>query len=428
MWFILLLSISAHASEVWIKVGEVRSLTAGSGKAVRVGSRGIVKVIDGENSIRVVGMKAGSTPIVVGDVHHMVHVSGVSQRDFVFALRERLKSMRGLRIEMDAGRPVLAGTLLRFRDWLEISTLAKRFQGEYFFKAQPLPDVAEEALAHFQKLARARGYPILRFRAEPRITAQIPGTARGLRAGATELFKPYGVSVEPTDSRLMLEPLVRTRVILAELSKSEGLDIGIEWPSEYQARVLPSFSGDENVLMKLKALEAHGQAQILASPNLLCRSGGEAKFHAGGEFPIRMISRHSRGVTWKEHGVVLNVKPRADFHGAISLEVHTQVSLLDQANAVDGIPALKSNTVKSHFDLPGRRTIALSGLLRQELGESREGLPYLSQIPVLGLLFSSQRFIKRQSELVIFVTPEIYSPESDEKIEMPQGWVRDDAP
>ena len=99
----------------------------------------------------------------------------------------------------------------------------------------------------------------------------------------------------------------------------------------------------------------------------------------------------SHDVVWKQHGVLLAVKPEADFQGAISLEVETEVSLLDWANAVEGIPALKSNTVKSHFDLPGKRTIALSGLLRQEQNETKEGLPFLTGIPILGALFRSRR-------------------------------------
>jgi pilus assembly protein CpaC len=198
----------------------------------------------------------------------------------------------------------------------------------------------------------------------------------------------------------------------------------VEWPSEHQAQILPKIGVADNLMVTLKALEAQGLAQILASPNLLCRSGGEAKFHAGGEFPIRMYSRFSHDVIWKEHGVLLSVRPQADFHGAISLEIETEVSVLDMAGAVEGIPALKTNTVQSHFDLPGRRTIALSGLIRQESGENKEGLPFLTGIPVLGALFSSQRFIKHQSELVVFVTPEIFVPDRDEKLEMPNGWVR----
>jgi pilus assembly protein CpaC len=64
--------------------------------------------------------------------------------------------------------------------------------------------------------------------------------------------------------------------------------------------------------------------------------------------------------------------------------------------------------------------------LRQELGRSSDGLPGLAQIPILGALFASQNFQKRQSELVIFVTPELHIPSEEQKVEMPKGWVRDE--
>lgn len=427
--FIFLLLIppcSAFAGELWLKVGEVRSVEAPEGKAVRIGSRGIIKVIDGDTHVRVVGLRPGVTPLVVGDVNYAVRVSPSGQRDFSLALRALFKDLMGLKLELDAQPLVIRGTLLRFSDWLRIAEVARQHQGEYSFQAQALPDVAEEALRHLRSLARAKGYPVVRFRSDPQFTAQIPRAAGNLKDNATALFKPFGIRVESTESHLMLQPLVRTRVILAEISKSQSQDLGIQWPSDYQAQILPKFGAGDDLMVSLKALEARGQAQILAAPNLICRSGGEARFHAGGEFPIRIISRNNREVVWKEHGVLLSVKPQADFQGAVSLEIQTEISLVDMAGAVDGVPALKANTVKSHFDLPGRRTIALSGLVRQELGETTEGLPYLTRIPILGTLFSSQKFLKRQTELVIFVTPEIYVPDGDEKIEMPQGWVRND--
>lgn len=422
---LLAVPILANAADLWLKVGEVKTLPAPAGKSIRVGTHGIIKVIDGEANIRVVGLKPGVSPLVIGERNYLVRVASSDQRDFIFAVREAVQNMMGLRVDLDTKPISIQGTLLRFSDWKKLAEVQRRYLGEYQFKAQAIPRVAREALAYFQNLARAKGYPVLRFRADPQFTAQIANAAGNLKANAGELFKPFGIRVESNDSELMLQPLVRTRVILAELSKNDSREFGIEWPSEYQAQVLPSFVGDDKLMLTLKALESRGQAQILASPNLLCRSGGEAKFHAGGEFPIKIISRLIHDVMWKQHGVLLNVKPKADFQGAISLEIETEVSMLDMANAVEGIPALKSNAVKSHFDLPGKRTIALSGLLRQDMSESREGLPYLTDIPVLGALFSSQKFIKHQSELVIFVTPEIYVPESDEKIEMPAGWVRD---
>lgn len=242
-------------------------------------------------------------------------------------------------------------------------------------------------------------------------------------SSAGNIFNSFGMRVEANSSQLELQPLVRTRVILAEVSRDQSMEFGVEWPSSYQAQVLPKpAAGQEQLLVSLRALESRGQKHEnfgIAQPAF--RSGSEARFHAGGEFPIRMISRTTRDVLWKQHRAMLRVKPRADFNGAISLEVETEVSVLNMAGAVDGIPALNSNKVKSHFDLPGRRTIALSGLLRQEVGDTREGIPLLMNLPVLGPLFSSQKFLKHLSELVIFVTPEIYVPEGDDTLTIPSG-------
>ena len=65
-WILFLLfPLSVQASDLWMKVGEVRSLPAPTGKAVRIGSRGIIRVIDGEISVRVVALKPGVTPLVI---------------------------------------------------------------------------------------------------------------------------------------------------------------------------------------------------------------------------------------------------------------------------------------------------------------------------------------------------------------------------
>lgn len=424
---IFLTGTGLQADELWLRVGEIRSLKAQGAATVRVGTRGIVRVVDAGASIQIIGLKPGTTTITVGRASHRIHVNIHSQRDFAFKLKGLLKEMMGLRLETDSHTLTIRGTLLRLSDWLEIAELAKQKQGEYTFAAQALPDVAEAALKHLTLLSQKHGVPVIRFRADPGFRAILPKTISTLREEASQVFSPYGIKIDASGNGLALQPLVRTRVILAEVSKQESTDFGVEWPSTYQAQILPKISSAEDgVIARLHALQSQGRAQILASPNLLCRSGSEAQFHAGGELPIRMVSRHSQEVQWKQHGVILHVRPKADFQGAISLEIESEISLLDMANAVDGTPALKSNSVKSHFDLPGKRTIALSGLLRQQIGDSKAGLPYLSGLPILGALFGSRQYMKQLTELVIFVTPEIYVPDQDEKIEMPSGWVKND--
>lgn len=414
-----------HASELWLKVGDVRTLSASAGGVVRVGKRGVVKVIDSGESVRVVGLNPGATTLVVDNQTYSIRVSLSQQKQFLLALRSELKQMMGLKLSQDTQRIEVSGTLLRFSDWLRIAELAQEHSGEYVFRARPLPEVAQQALSHLRDIIKNEGLPMASFSASPELVARVPSTLN-LRKRFARTLAPFGIQVESAGSEVDLQPLIRTRVILAEVSKTSSRTFGIEWPSEYKAQLMPSPELKEDILITLKALESQGRAQILASPNLLCRSGGQAHFHAGGEFPIRIVGRHSKDVLWKSHGVILKVKPKADHQGHISVELESEVSMLDMANAVEGVPAIKKSSVKSHFDLPGRRTVALSGLLRQELGESGSGLPWLSEIPVLGRLFSSKSYLKHQSELVVFVTPEIFNASSDEPVTMPEGWVKDE--
>lgn len=422
---VLLISLkTVSATELWMKVGESRSLPASAAAVVRVGSRGIVRAVESDSGILLIGLKDGITSLAIDNKSYLIRVSTSSEKDFGFALQKVIREMMGLKLHVDQKQLLVTGRLLRFSDWLKIADVARQYNGHYIFGATPLPDVAETALSYFRNLAERNKLPNVRFStAAGRLNALIPQSAQGLRAAVERAYKPFGITLDISGGELNVAPLVRTRVILAEVSKSYSQELGFRWPAEYKAQLLPTFEGSDEVITTLRALEARGQAQILSSPTLLCRSGGQAQFHAGGEFPIRVFSRNSREVIWKAHGVILNVKPTADYQGAISLELETEISLLDMANAVDGIPAVKKNRVKSHFDLTGRKTVALSGLIRQEMGDSREGLPFLARIPVLGSLFSSRKFLNHETELVVFVTPEIYEAKADEVIQMPEGWT-----
>lgn len=188
-------------------------------------------------------------------------------------------------------------------------------------------------------------------------------------------------------------------------------------------QVLPQTLSPSQIMVELQALESEGHGQIFANPTLIARSGSEAEFLAGGEFPIRLVGFGSRNVEWKKHGVLLKFKPLADHSGNMSIEVTTELSVVDPASSVDGIPGLKTNRIQSHFDIHGSRTIALSGLIRRDLARSFEGLPGLQRIPILGELFKSRNFNKGHSELFVFVTPEVISPTTiQDPLQLPKGY------
>lgn len=203
-----------------------------------------------------------------------------------------------------------------------------------------------------------------------------------------------------------MEPSIRVHITVAEISKSTTRTLGLQWPGTAKFDILPTgLVNAETLQATLSALESQGKAKLLASPNLICRSGKEAEFLAGGEFPIRIKGFGTQDVHWKRFGVLLRIKPFADSSGKMSLSLETEVSSLGEM--IDGIPTIKANRVSSHFDLSHSQVIALSGLLRDQNSKGASGLPWLTQIPILGALFSSQDYLEEKTELVIFVRPSL---------------------
>lgn len=208
--------------------------------------------------------------------------------------------------------------------------------------------------------------------------------------------------------KLEISDNLRVEIKVVEIKKELVRTLGVKWPDSYSASILNLTAAGVNEFdLLLNASERSGDMNILASPNLMCKSGKEATFFAGGEFPIKAVGERYSSVTWKQYGISLKIKPQIDSIGQISLEIESEISSIDKSREVDGIPALHSHKVSSHFDLLKSQTIILSGLIKNETGLSSNGLPYLSDLPILGRLFSSKDYLENKTELVIFVTPKL---------------------
>ena len=155
-----------------------------------------------------------------------------------------------------------------------------------------------------------------------------------------------------------------------------------------------------------------GNAIILAQPRLAARSGGEATFLAGGEFPIQTSNINGTSITFKQHGIQLTVKPVVDKYNNVRASVDTELSAIDQSVAVDGNPGLITRKTTADVVLGSGETLVMSGLIDQQTNKDTSGLKYLSEIPILGALFRSKNFRDRKTELVIFVTPTVFDSES----------------
>ncbi len=227
-----------------------------------------------------------------------------------------------------------------------------------------------------------------------------------------EILQKVGLHVLENKQKLEIADNVRVKIQITEVKKELTRSLGIKWPEEYSAKILNfGTEGIEPFDLKMRAFEKSGDMKILATPNLICRSGKSAEFFAGGEFPIvTRDSKNYQAVVWKKYGIELKIKPQIDSIGQMSIELETEISSIDKSREVGGIPAMHTHKVLSQFDLIQSKTIALSGLIKNETGTSNEGLPWLSGIPILGKLFASEEFLENRTELVIFVTPELMEP------------------
>ncbi|BAI70766.1 pilus assembly protein [Azospirillum sp. B510] len=184
------------------------------------------------------------------------------------------------------------------------------------------------------------------------------------------------------------------------------------------AGILKSSNGKANIAGIVDAMQDQGLVTLLAQPNLVAMSGKPAMFLAGGEFPIPVSAGDSGSnkiqVEFKQYGVALNFVPTVLAPDRIALTVRPEVSELTDVGAVTvnglTIPALTVRRVETSVELGSGESFAIGGLLQNSNRSSLKKFPGLGDLPVLGELFRSRRFINNETELVVIVTPYVVNP------------------
>lgn len=173
--------------------------------------------------------------------------------------------------------------------------------------------------------------------------------------------------------------------------------------------------GGENIDVQIRALEEKGVIRTLAEPNLVALSGDTASFLAGGEFPIPVASKDNEiTIEFKKFGVSLDFTPTVLGDGLVNLRVRPEVSSIDRANGIRTssieIPGISVRRADTTVELHDGQAFAVAGLLQNNYSNDVRQTPWLGNVPILGSLFSSKRFQRNESELVIIVTPRLVQP------------------
>lgn len=197
-------------------------------------------------------------------------------------------------------------------------------------------------------------------------------------------------------------------------------DGSIVLPSSARFLTILSDLGTDRVLAFLDLQEQRGNARLLAEPNILAGNKDTATFLAGGELPIPVVQGTS-GTTgsqvtiqYREFGIRLRFSGEIISDSLIKLSVTPEVSSLDFGNAITlqgfRVPALRTRRVSSTLDVRRDQSLIISGMFADDEERVRTGVPLLKDLPILGQLFSSSRFQRSESELVVIVTPVVIDP------------------
>ncbi len=152
-----------------------------------------------------------------------------------------------------------------------------------------------------------------------------------------------------------------------------------------------------------------GDAAVLAEPRLSCRSGGSARFVAGGELPIPVLGANgSASVQFKEYGIRFEVSPTVNELGVISARLHTEISSINPEVTVRDVPGLRKQSASTDVNLREGETLVIAGMVSNEISTTVDRLPGLGDVPVLGKLFRSRRFQNRESEMIVLITPRLH--------------------
>jgi pilus assembly protein CpaC len=180
----------------------------------------------------------------------------------------------------------------------------------------------------------------------------------------------------------------------------------------------------------VQALRQNNLLRVLAEPNLVAMSGQEASFLAGGEYPIPVTQGGGDGGTaitieYREFGVRLRLVPVVLGDGRIRLKVAPEVSDLDFTTAVriNGfvVPGLTSRKMETSIEMAEGQTFAIAGLLNNTVTSSKDVTPLLGDIPVVGTLFRSVRYQRKETELVVLVTPRVVAAMNPDQIPLLPG-------
>jgi len=222
-----------------------------------------------------------------------------------------------------------------------------------------------------------------------------------------------------------LEPVhardnIRLDFYFVQLDRSYNHQIGVGWPGAVgPARLQASLNLQtarfesatavitDQPLPRLDMAQASGWAKLKRQAAVVTANGTKASFTGGGEVNIPVQSSLTSSIHPIEFGSTIDVLPRYDSHnGRIELQVHAEVADLADDRGT-GTPGRTRSTLDTLVNLELGQSLVLAGLSASSEAHSQSGLPFLSQIPILGVLFGTNVTARQDTENIVLIVPSV---------------------
>lgn len=208
--------------------------------------------------------------------------------------------------------------------------------------------------------------------------------------------------------------VIRARLISIDSDYERALGINFQamttqsMPiSNQYSLAIAKLAGGTILDIKLAALENSGHAELISNPSLFAANQQTAMIEAGEEVPYQEVSE-SGGTAVVFKKAVLSLKVTPDVLPANKIILQLQINQDRPSDKmVLGMPTISTRKITTNILVRDRQTIVLGGIYERNAEKMEERIPFLSRLPLLGVLFRQQRRRENKRELLIFVTPKI---------------------
>jgi pilus assembly protein CpaC len=259
-----------------------------------------------------------------------------------------------------------------------------------------------------------------------------------LYSGQVESLVVIGSNGPPVSDSGLNKTLVRIDFYFVQFDTSSGYSVGLGWPKSIGAGgaltgsldlITRDVTGAITVNQPLPQLDlaaSHGWGKVLKHATVVTSSGAEAKFQSGGEQNYAVPGGIGGSTLQKlPYGVDMTIVPQFDpVRRDLQLKVNADVSDLTEAGPGTAIPGRQTSKVQTLVAVKLGQSLAISGIRTSTQQHSVSGLPLLSEIPVLGLLFGSHVNVTKDVQGVIYIVPSVLENVAPSSMELIDGAVK----